>query len=117
MSINHNHQAGRKFQSAWTRIEGEDAAMMIKLGVMFDYPNGEADELWFCKNGGTWEQIPLEGSWFIDSFMGTMRNVQRFDAGEDDTLFASVEDGYQTMALVEACFKSSKMPAVPLELD
>lgn len=116
MSINHNHQAGRKFQSAWFRIEGTKGVMMVKLGVCFDYPNGEADELWFCKNGGDWEQVPLDGSWFIDSFMGTMRNVQRFDAGEDDTLFAGVEDAYQTMSLVEACFESMKTPATPLDL-
>ena len=117
MSINHNHQAGRKFQSAWIRIEGTKAAMMVKLGVCFDYPNGEADELWFCPNGGEWQQIPLEGSWFIDSFMGTMRNLQRFDAGEDDHLRAGVEDGYQTMALVEACFTAMKAPATALLLD
>ncbi|SFU18352.1 Gfo/Idh/MocA family protein [Sedimentitalea nanhaiensis] len=117
MSINHNHQAGRKFQSAWFRIEGTEGVMMIKLGVCFDYPNGEDDELWYCKNGGKWEQIPLEGSWFIESFMGTMRNVQRFDAGEDDHLFSGVEDAYQTMALVEACFDSMKAPATPLDLS
>jgi predicted dehydrogenase len=117
MSINHNHQAGRKFQSAWFRIEGTKGVMMVKLGVCFDYPNGEADELWFCKNGGEWQQVPLEGSWFIESFMGTMRNVQRFDSGEDDTLFAGVEDAFQTMALVEACFMSMKKPAEPLNLS
>ncbi|MBT6884268.1 MAG: Gfo/Idh/MocA family oxidoreductase, partial [Rhodospirillaceae bacterium] len=117
MSINHNHQCGRKFQSAWFRFEGTDSTMMVKLGVCYDYPNGEADELWFCKNGGDWEQIPLEGSWFIDSFMGTMRNIQRFDAGEDDHLYASTEDGYQTMALVESCFKSMEDPARSLLLD
>jgi predicted dehydrogenase len=117
MSINHNNQAGRKFQSAWFRIEGTDGVMMVKLGVCFDYPNGEADELWFCKNGGEWDQVPLEGSWFIESFMGTMRNVQRFDAGEDDHLFAGIEDAYQTMALVEACFDSMKKPGTPLDLS
>ena len=117
MSINHNHQGGRKFQSAWFRIEGTEGAMMVKLGVIFDYPNGEPDELWYCQNGGDWQEIPLEGSWFIDAFMGTMRNVQRYDAGEDDRLYASVEDAYETMALVEACFKSMETPAVEVELD
>ncbi|MDA7827665.1 Gfo/Idh/MocA family oxidoreductase [Rhodobacteraceae bacterium] len=117
MSINHNHQCGRKFQSAWMRVEGTKAAMMVKLGVCFDYPNGEADELWFCENGKDWVQIPLEGSWFIDSFMGSMRNLQRFSAGEDSTLKSSTEDAFHTMALVEACFDSIKMPAVPLVRD
>ncbi|OIP82215.1 MAG: oxidoreductase [Rhodobacterales bacterium CG2_30_65_12] len=117
MSINHNHQCGRKFQSAWFRFEGTEGAMMVKLGVNYDYPNGEPDELWFCREGGDWEQIPLEGSWFIEAFMGPMRNVQRFDAGEDDRLHSGVEDAYQTMALVEACFTAMKRPPEPLRID
>lgn len=117
MTINHNHQHGRKFQSAWFRFEGTEGTMMVKLGVCYDYPNGEADELWFCANDGDWAQIPLEGSWFIESFMGPMRNVQRFDAGEDAHLHSGIEDAYQTMALVEACFASMEKPAEPLILD
>lgn len=117
MSINHNHQGGRRFQSAWFRIEGTAGAIMVKLGVCFDYPNGEADELWFCPNGGDWRQVPLTGSWFIESFMGPMRNLQRFDAGEDTQLFSGIEDAFQTMALVEACFDAMASPSVPLQAD
>jgi predicted dehydrogenase len=117
MSINHNHQGGRKFQSAWFRIEGTAGAIMVKLGVCFDYPNGEADELWFCPNGGDWRQVLLTGSWFIESFMGPMRNLQRFDADEDTQLFSGVEDAFQTMALVEACFDAMATPCVPLQAD
>ena len=90
--------------------------MMVKLGVCFDYPRGEADELWFCPNGSEWQQVPLTGSWFIDSFMGPKRNVQRFDAGEDDRLFSGVETSFETMALVEACFASMERPAERLDL-
>jgi predicted dehydrogenase len=115
MSINHNHQGGRRFQSAWFRIEGTAGALMVKLGVCFDYPNGEADELWFCPNGGAWQQVPLTGSWFIEAFMGPMRNLQRFDAGEDDMLFSGVEDAFHTMALVEACFDAMAQPSTPLQ--
>ncbi len=117
MSINHNHQCGRKFQSAWFRLEGTEGAMMVKLGVCYDYPNGEPDALWLCRGGGDWEQVPLTGSWFIEAFMGPMRNLQRFDAGEDDRLFSGVEDAYQTMALVESCFRAMAMPPEPLVLD
>ncbi len=117
MTINHNHQAGRQFQSAWFRIEGSAGAMMVKLGVCFDYPNGEADELWFAPNGGAWRKVPLTGSWFIDAFMGPMRNLQRFDAGEDTALFSGVEDAFHTMALVEACFDAMALPGVPLQAD
>ena len=115
MTINHNHQGGRKFQSAWFRFEGTKGAMMVKLGVLYDYPNGEADELWLSTEQGQWQQIPLEGSWFVDAFIGTMSNVQRFDAGEDDDLYAGVDDAYQTMSLVEACFTSLTTPGVALK--
>lgn len=117
MSINHNHQGGRQFQSAWFRIEGTKGAMMVKLGVCFDYPNGEADELWFCPNGDDWRQVPLTGGWFIEAFMGPMRNLQRFDAGEDVALFSDVEDAFHSMALVEACFASMAMPSVALQKE
>ncbi|MEM7047442.1 MAG: Gfo/Idh/MocA family oxidoreductase [Pseudomonadota bacterium] len=117
MSINHNHQGDSTYHTARFRIEGTDGALMIKLGVMYDYPKGAPDELWFCKNGGAPEQIDLEGSWFVDAFMGTMRNVQRYVAGQDDHLNAGIEDAYQTMALVEACFTAAKAPSIPLTLD
>ncbi|PHR62039.1 MAG: oxidoreductase [Robiginitomaculum sp.] len=117
MSINHNHQCGRKFQDATFRLEGTLGSMMVKLGVCYDYPNGETDELWFCKNGAEWQQIDLAGGWFIEAFIGTMSNVQRFDAGEDDALFSSVEDGFQTMALVEACFEANTLPGVALKRE
>jgi predicted dehydrogenase len=117
MSINHNHQCGRPFQSAWFRLEGSTGTLMVKLGVCFAYPDGEPDELWFCRNGGEWEQIPLTGSWFIDAFMGPIRNLQRVISGEDSTLFSGVEDAYETMALVEACFRASEKPSEPIELD
>lgn len=116
MSINHNHQCGRKFQSAWFRFEGTEGALMVKLGVCYDYPHGEADEVWICGNGGEWRQIPLQGAWFIDAFMGTMSNVQRYDTGEDAELVSSVEDAFGTMALVEACFEAADAPSVPLRL-
>jgi len=117
MTLNHNHRCGRKFQSCWFRFEGTQGAMMVKLGVLYDYPNGEADELWFCENGGEWAQVPLAGSWFIESFMGPMRNLQRVAAGEDAALYSGIEDAYRTMALAEACFASAAKPAEPLVLD
>jgi len=41
--------------------------------------------------------------------------VQRFAAGEDAELVSSVEDAWNTMALVEAAYRSSATPATPLE--
>ena len=105
LSINHHHDFGRRFQDATFRVEGERGAALVKLGLLLDYPRGEPDELWIAPRGGPWTQVPLQGGWFPDAFIGTMSNVQRFAAGEDKVLKTSVEDAWHTMALVESCYK------------
>lgn len=115
MSINHNHAFGRKHQVAEFRFDGTEGAAHAKLGLLLDYPNGEPDELWIRPKGEPeWVEVPLRGSWFPDAFIGRMANLQRFCAGEDAHLIASVEDAWTTMALVEAAFESSARPATPL---
>jgi predicted dehydrogenase len=116
MSINHNHAFGRTRQAAEFRFDGTEGAAHAKLGLLLDYPRGEPDELWI-KAGGEpdWVQVPLHGVWFPDAFIGRMSNLQRFVAGEDAELVASVEDAWTTMALVEAAFESSARPATPLK--
>lgn len=113
LSINHNHNYGRRFQDASIRLEGDKGAAIVKLGLLLNYPVGEPDELWIT-SGDDWVQVPLSGGWFPHAFIGTMSNLQRFAAGEDETLATSVEDAWHTMALVEACFRSSAAPATPV---
>jgi predicted dehydrogenase len=116
MSINHNHAFGRKHQVAEFRFDGTEGAAHAKLGLLLDYPRGEADELWIRPKGETeWMMVPLRGSWFPDAFIGRMANLQRFCASEDPVLIAPVEDAWTTMALVEAAFESSAKPATPLK--
>lgn len=110
LSINHNHAFGRKFQACEFRICGTKGAAYMKLGVNLDYPNGEPDELWL-NTDGDWQQVPLTGNWFPDAFAGRMRQVMRFATGEDAALEGSVEDAWRTMALVEAAYESSALPA------
>lgn len=114
LSINHHHDFGRKFQDASFRVEGSDGAAMIKLGLLLDYPAGEPDELWLAKRGGEWEQVPLEGAWFPDAFIGPMANLQRFAAGEDELLETGVDQAWATMALVEACYRSMETAGTPV---
>jgi predicted dehydrogenase len=119
LSINHDHDFGRRFQDASFRFEGDRGAALVKLGLLLDYPRGEPDELWLAgeRQGagqGAWQSVPLAGAWFPDAFVGRMANLQRVASGEDGVLEASVEDAWQTMALVEACFRSSAAPATPL---
>ena len=61
--------------------------------------------------------MPLRGSWFLEAFEGPMSNLQRFVAGEDNTLVSGVEDAIRTMALVEACYASSARGGAPIPAD
>lgn len=114
LSINHNHDFGRRFQDASFRIEGTEGAAMIKLGLLLNYPEGEPDELWITRKGSDWTQVPLAGRWFPHAFIGTMSNLQRVASGEDETLVTSVEDAWHTMAMAEAAFLSAARPATPV---
>lgn len=116
LSINHDHKFGRRHQACEFRICGTEGAAYVQLGVNLDYPRGEPDVLEiFPKGGSEWVTVPLSGSWFPDAFVGRMANVQRFAAGEDAELVSSIEDAWNTMALVEAAYRSSSAPATPLE--
>jgi hypothetical protein len=86
LSINHHHDFARRFQDASFRVEGTEGAAMVKLGLLLDYPVGEPDELWIVRRGGDWQQVPLQGRWFPDAFLGPMCNLQRFASGEDSHL-------------------------------
>lgn len=114
LSINHDHDFGRRFQDSTFRFEGDRGVAVVKMGILLNYPHGEPDELWIVEKGGEWTEVPLQGGWFPHAFIGTMSNLQRFAAGEDTKLVTSVEDAWHTMALVEACFTSSAAPATPV---
>ncbi|MER8488213.1 Gfo/Idh/MocA family oxidoreductase [Mesorhizobium australicum] len=115
LSINHDHKFGRRHQACEFRICGTEGAAYLKLGLNLDYPRGEADILEIYPKGGSdWIAVPLTGEWFPDAFVGRMANVQRFASGEDAELISSVEDAWNTMALVEAAYRSSAAPATPI---
>ena len=113
LSINHNHAFGRKHQACEFRICGTRGAAYVQLGVNLDYPKGEPDIL-EINTGDGWEAVPLTGSWFTESFGHRMAQLQRVATGEESTLISSVEDAWDTMALVEAAYASSAAPATPL---
>jgi predicted dehydrogenase len=115
LSINHDHKFGRRHQACDFRVCGTEGAAYLQLGVNLDYPRGEPDILEIYPKGGEdWVAVPLRGTWFSDAFVGRMANLQRFAAGEDKELVSSVEDAWNTMALVEAAYQSSAAPATPL---
>jgi predicted dehydrogenase len=114
LSINHNYEFGPEDECADVRIQGTDGALRVSLGLLLNYPQGKPETLTYRTKSTAWTDVPIEGRWFPDGFVGTMSNLQRFAAGEDAKLVSSVEDAYRTMALVEACYASDASGGTPI---
>ena len=107
LSINHDFPFAGPHEEALIRFQGTEGAAIVRLGLLLDYPKGRSDKLEVIGKGTDgWTNVPLEGGWFPDGFIGSMHNLQRFAAGEDDVLVSSVDDAFKTMSLVEACYRS-----------
>ncbi len=118
ITTNHHHVYGPRHQESYVKWEGTRGAIKATLGVLIDYPKGIPDVMEYCTTTGgelgSWQNVPLEGTWFPDAFVGTMSSVQRFAEGSAAVLPTSVEDAYHTMALVEAAYASSEHGATPI---
>ena len=117
LMMNHTHQHDLSHCVSFLKLEGTRGAAQMTMGVNLDYPNGPADTLDVAVDGGAWRSIELRGSWFIEAFEGPMSNLQRFVAGEDACLVSPVEDALKTMALVEACYRSSASGGTQIPRD
>lgn len=114
VSAFHAHAYGRSHQASELKLEGTRGVAVARMGVNLDYPRGEPDTLEVCFTDGEWQSVPLRGSWFDHAFEGPMSNLQRYAAGEDSELWTRVSDAFRTMALVEACYRSSAADGTPL---
>lgn len=115
VSTFHDHDFGARHAMSHLKIEGTRGAAVLRLGVNLDYPKGQPDTLELASKGSAvWHEVPLRGGWFDEAFEGTMSNMQRFSTGEDETLVTAVDDAARTMALVEACYESSRAGGTPL---
>jgi predicted dehydrogenase len=112
--LNHTHQQNAGHRASLLKVEGTHGAAQLTMGVNIDYPNGPPDTLEVAIGRGPWQSVELRGSWFIDAFEGPMSNLQRFVAGEDAALVSPVDDAIKTMALVEACYRSSDAGGTPI---
>jgi predicted dehydrogenase len=111
--LNHTHRAGPRHRTSQLLVEGTRGAVRLTWGVNLSYPSGPPDTMEVNTNG-TWTDVSLRGSWFIEAFEGPMSNLQRFAAGEDQVLMGSVDDAIKTMALTEACYQSSEQGGTPI---
>lgn len=120
VATNHGHSFGPAHQHSFVQWEGLVGAARISMGLNLDYPVGAPDTLEYAERGNTdpaWQTLPVAGNNIPDAFIGTMGALQAFAEGSVPTLPSSFEDAYQTMALVEALYRSSEKPGEPLPLD
>ena len=115
ISTNHDHDYGSRFEESFMKWEGTKGAVRAQLGLLLDYPTGGEDALEYVlrdEPDAGWRPIPFEGSWFPDAFSYSMGALQRFLDGSVDTLPTSVEDVFDTMAVVEAAYESDEAGGV-----
>lgn len=119
ITTNHSHDYGTRHQESYVKWEGTRGAIKARLGVLLDYPRGEADALELCLiepglSTRPWQTVPVAGTWFPDAFIGPMAALQRFANGESTALPTAVADAFRTMAVVEAAYTSSAAGATPI---
>jgi len=111
INTNHDHSFGPHNQESFIKWEGTKGAIKARMGLLMDYPHGVPDKFEYCimeeGKAPEWVEVPLEGSWFPDAFIGTMGSLMRYKNGETDILPTSVEDVIKTMAVVESAYISS----------
>jgi predicted dehydrogenase len=115
---NHNHQFGTEHQQSYIKFEGTKGAVKIEMGLLMNYPEGVEDKFEYVlleeNKKPEWKKIDIEGSWFPHAFIGSMEQVMLAAAGKIEKPDNSVEDCIDTMACVEAAYKSSEGRGVKL---
>lgn len=109
---NHCHLYGPQQQQSYIKFEGSKGAIKITLGLLKNYPEGEADKFEYIveKDGNysEWKTKKIDGTWFPHAFIGSMAQVMLAAEGKIDKPDNSVEDCIYTMAVVEAAYESSE---------
>jgi predicted dehydrogenase len=116
---NHGHDLPSETHRSFVQWEGTGGAMRMDMGVNLDYPKGVPDTLAYAERDSShaqWVNLPVKGNWFPDAFVGSMGALQSYVEGSTTELPIGFESAYETMALVEAAYRSSARPAEPLPL-
>jgi predicted dehydrogenase len=116
---NHGHDLSTEMQRSFVQWEGTGGAMRMDMGVNLDYPKGVPDTLSYIERDSCdreWTSLPVKGNWFPDAFAGSMGALQAYVEGSAQNLPIGFESAYETMALVEAAYRSSSRPSEPIPL-
>jgi predicted dehydrogenase len=107
---NHCHDFGLKHQQSYIKFEGTRGAIVARMGVLINYPQGIPDSFEYVilekDKAPVWQTLEIAGSWFPHAFIGTMGQMM-IAAESGIHPDNSVEDCIHTMACVEAAYQSS----------
>lgn len=110
VSTNHDHHFGPRYEQSSITWEGTKGAVRVQMGLNLSYPAGGPDLCEYQLDAEAergWQPLPFTGSWFPDGFVGSMAVLQRYLEGSIPELPTSVEDVYQTMAVIDAAHLSA----------
>ncbi|RLK46587.1 Gfo/Idh/MocA family protein [Microbacterium telephonicum] len=119
IDTDHDHAFGPGHEESSIMWQGTEGALRAQMGLLLDYPTGGADALEIVRLDEKelgWRDVPFEGTWFPDAFIGSMGAVQRFLDGSVPDLPIAVEDVLHTMAVVEAAYTSQDVEGVPVRI-
>ncbi len=114
LSLNHTNHTGPAHRQARITLMGTKGGAIVDIGLMLKYPSEEPDRVEIATAGVDWTEVPLQGRWYPDAFLGIMAHMQRYLGGEDEILTISVEDAIHTMAVIEACRRADAAGGTPL---
>lgn len=121
ITTNHGHMYGIEEQESYVKWEGTRGAIKTRLGLLLDYPRGQPDVFRYVllEAGKTpeWREVEIDGTWFPDAFISSMRSLMFFVDGDTDKLPTSVDDAYKTMAVVEAAYQSNGFGGTKVSYD
>lgn len=112
INTNHRHAYGLRHQESYVKWEGTGGAIVARMGVLMNYPQGEEDWFEYCvlEEGQepNWQRVPLQGRWFPDAFIGSMASVMRAADDPSQPPATAVADALKTMAVVDAACRSDE---------
>lgn len=121
IEANHGHAYGPKHQESFIKWEGTKGAIRVRLGLLLDYPRGREDQFEYiileASRDPEWKTIAVDGAWFPDAFIHSMRSLLSFLDGSATSLPTSVDDACRTMAVVEAAYESSESGGTRVNYD
>jgi predicted dehydrogenase len=113
---NHGHDYAPDEQECFFKLEGTKGAIKLQIGVNLNYPKGTRDRFsYVLDNGEGWRTVDIPGTWFPDAFIGTMAGLQKKLEQPSYDYANSLANAWETMCVVEACYRSSAQGATPVE--